>query len=413
MVAGNGMHGGAPGDDRSSPLPVLLIEDDDGDALIVEDLLLGTTATIHVHRVRTLAAARPLLSDVSCVLLDLGLPDTFGLEGVHWLHANVPHVAVVVLTGMSDEHLGQEAVRSGAQDYLVKGQVDGHLLHRVIRYSVARQLSDDMQRQLSEARIYAEENARLERGLLPSPLVSTSDLTVAARYQPGGQRMLLGGDFYDVVQSADGWVHALVGDVCGHGPDEAALGVCLRVAWRTMMLAGRPVPETLTILGQVFEHERHQAGLFATLCTVSVAPDRTTGRLFLAGHPPPLLITPAGITELPAPVHTPVGIGDMRHWPCGDVTLGAAWTILMYTDGLVEGRIGKGNERLETEGLIGLVESFRAGRSADTASAADSRDERMLDTLVDQVRVLNGGDLTDDLAVLALSHHIDDNGGRT
>jgi serine phosphatase RsbU (regulator of sigma subunit) len=412
MVAGNILHSGAPGDDdRSSPLPVLLIEDDDGDALLVEDLLLGTTATIHVHRVRTLAAARPLLSDVACVLLDLGLPDTFGLEGVHWLQANVPHVAVVVLTGMAEEHLGQEAVRAGAQDYLVKGEVDGHLLHRVIRYSVARQRSDDMQRQLSEARIYAEENARLERGLLPSPLVSTPDLTVAARYRPGAQRMLLGGDFYDVVQSADGWVHALVGDVCGHGPDEAALGVCLRVAWRTMMLSGRPMPETLTVLGQVFEHERHRAGLFATLCTVSVAPDRTTGRLFLAGHPPPLLITSAGITQLPAPVHTPVGIGDMRDWPSGELALGTAWTILMYTDGLIEGRIGKGNERLETEGLIGLVESFRAGGSDGPDGPDGSRDERMLDTLVEQVRVLNGGDLTDDLAVLALSHNIDNHGG--
>jgi serine phosphatase RsbU (regulator of sigma subunit) len=220
--------------------------------------------------------------------------------------------------------------------------------------------------------------------------------------------MLLGGDFYDVVQSADGWVHALVGDVCGHGPDEAALGVCLRVAWRTMMLSGRPMPETLTVLSQVFEHERHRAGLFATLCTVSVAPDRTTGRLVLAGHPPPLLVTPAGIAELSAPVHTPVGIGDMGHWPDGEIALGAAWTILMYTDGLVEGRIGKGNERLETEGLVGLVESFRAAGS-DRAGA--SRDERMLDTLVDQVRVLNGGDLTDDLAVLALSHNIDNHGG--
>jgi serine phosphatase RsbU (regulator of sigma subunit) len=221
--------------------------------------------------------------------------------------------------------------------------------------------------------------------------------------------MLLGGDFYDVVQSADGWVHALVGDVCGHGPDEAALGVCLRVAWRTMMLAGRPIPETLTVLGQVFEHERHQAGLFATLCVVSVAPDRTTGRLFLAGHPPPLLITPTGIAELTAERHTPLGIGDMRHWTGGEITLGTAWTILMFTDGLVEGRIGKGNERLEIEGLIGLVESFRA--TPDPVGAADSRDDRMLATLVDQVRVLNGGDLTDDLAVLALSHTIDNHGG--
>ncbi|HEY0806907.1 MAG TPA: SpoIIE family protein phosphatase, partial [Pseudonocardiaceae bacterium] len=318
-------------------------------------------------------------------------------DGLRWLQEHVPQVAVVVLTGMTDEALGQEAVRAGAQDYLIKGQVDGLLLDRVMRYSVARQRSDDIQRQLSEARIYAEENARLERGLLPTPLVSAPDLTVAARYRPGAQRMLLGGDFYDVVQAEDGWVHALVGDVCGHGPDEAALGVCLRVAWRTMTLAGRPVPEIMTILSQVFEHERHKIGLFATLCTMSVSPDRAGARLFLAGHPPPLLITAAGIRPLFAPVHTPIGIGDSRDWPSGEVELGSAWTILMYTDGLVEGRIGRGNQRLETEGLIGLVESFRA-------TATDSSDERLLDTVIDQVRTLNGGDLTDDLAVLALSH---------
>jgi serine phosphatase RsbU (regulator of sigma subunit) len=272
----------------------------------------------------------------------------------------------------------------------------------VIRYSVERQRSEDVQRQLREARIYAEENARLERGLLPSPLVSAPDLTIATRYQPGAQRMLLGGDFYDVVQAADGWVHALVGDVCGHGPDEAALGVCLRVAWRTMMLASRPVPEILTILGQVFEHERHQAGLFATLCTVSVSPDRATARLYLAGHPPPLLVTPAGIGPTSAPIHTPIGIGDGTNWASGEIQLGAEWTLLMFTDGLIEGRVGAGNERLETEGLISLVDRLRATASADSS---DSPDERLLDALIDQVQRLNGGDLTDDLAVLALSRH--------
>jgi serine phosphatase RsbU (regulator of sigma subunit) len=312
------------------------------------------------------------------------------------LEEHVPQVAVVVLTGLSDEHLGREAVRAGAQDYLVKDQVDGLLLHRVIRYSVERHRTEDVQRQLREARIYAEENARLERGLLPSPLVSAPDLTIATRYRSGAQRMLLGGDFYDVVQAADGWVHALVGDVCGHGPDEAALGVCLRVAWRTMMLAGRTIPETLTILSQIFEHERHQPGLFATLCTVSVSPDRTKARLFLAGHPPPLLITSADIRPLPAPIHTPIGIGDSKNWPSGEIQLGDAWTLLMFTDGLIEGRVGAGNQRLETEGLISLVERLRATTSSD---------ERLLDALIDQVQRLNGGDLTDDLAVLALSRH--------
>ena len=161
---------------------------------------------------------------------------------------------------------------------------------------------------MREAQIYARENARLERGLLPSPLLSDPRLTVATRYRPGGGQMLLGGDFFDLVEAADGWVHVVIGDVCGRGPEEAALGVCLRVAWRTMVLAGRPMAEVLSAVQQVLEHERHEERLFTTLCMMSVAPDRAHARLHLAGHPPPLLLTPGGVTRtggarVPAPRH--------------------------------------------------------------------------------------------------------------
>ena len=108
-----------------------------------------------------------------------------------------PDLAVVVLTGLADEHMGEEAVGAGAQDYLVKGQVDGFLLQRVVRYAVERQRAEETQRQLHEARLYAAENARLERGLLPSPLLTDH---AGCRQWPrgtrsGGQQMLLGGDF--------------------------------------------------------------------------------------------------------------------------------------------------------------------------------------------------------------------------
>ncbi len=222
------------------PTQVLLIEDDDADALLVEELLLDAAAPVVLRRARSLAEAKPLLPEVTCVLLDLGLPDTGELQelrGVRWLAEHMPRLAVVVLTGVADEHLGAEAVRAGAQDYLVKGQVDGALLNRVIRYALERLRSEEVQRQLREAQIYARENSRLERGLLPSPLLSDPRLTVATQYRPGGGQMLLGGDFFDVVEAANGWVHTVVGDVCGRGPEEAALGVCLRVAWRTMVLA--------------------------------------------------------------------------------------------------------------------------------------------------------------------------------
>ena len=198
---------------------VLLVEDDDGDALLTSELLDKAGAAVALQRARSLAEAELLVSGAACVLLDLGLPDSQGLFGLGRLLAREPEAAVVVLTGMADEHLGRQAVRAGAQDYLVKGEVAGDMLHRVIRYAIERRAAEEAQRQLQVARIQADENARLERGLLPSPLLTDPRLTVSARCLPGGQQRVLGGDFYDVVEAADGWVHALIGDVCGHGPD--------------------------------------------------------------------------------------------------------------------------------------------------------------------------------------------------
>jgi len=387
----------APGD-----MQVLLIEDDDGDAFLVQELLAEAVAAVTLRRARSMAEARPQLGEVTCVLLDLGLPDTRELQGVRWLQENVPQVAVVVLTGRTDEHLGEQAVRAGAQDYLVKGEVDGPLLNRVIRYAVERRRSEEVQRQLREAQIVARENARLERGLLPSPLLSDPRLTVASRYRPGGGQNLLGGDFYDLVEAPDGWVHAVVGDVCGRGPEEAALGVCLRVAWRTMILAERPMAEVLSAVQQVLEHERQEDRLFATLCMVSVAPDRAHARLHLAGHPPPLLITPDGVRELRAPVCPPPGIAHAVDWPASEVILGDSWSLLIYTDGLIEGRIGTGPERLGSDGLTELIEKHLHATRPAGKWERRPRDERLLDRLVDDVRELNGGDLDDDMAMLAL-----------
>jgi FixJ family two-component response regulator len=265
----------APGHDDQ--VQVLLVEDDDGDAVLVSELLREVGAAVTVRRARSLSQAKGLVAGAACVLLDLGLPDSRGLNGLRQLLRLEPEAAVVVLTGEASEHLGAQAVRAGAQDYLVKGDVAGHVLNRVIRYAVERRRAEEAQRALHVAQIRAEENARLERGLLPSPLLTDARLSVAARCLPGGKHHLLGGDFYDVVESADGWVHALIGDVCGRGPAEAALGVCLRVAWRTLVLAGRPAEENLATLSDLLEHERQDDTMFATMCMVSVHPDRTSG----------------------------------------------------------------------------------------------------------------------------------------
>jgi len=384
---------------------ILLVEDDDGDAFLVEELLreagVGVAGvSVEVLRARLLADARKLIRDASCVLLDLGLPDSQGLDGLRQLLKQQPDVAVVVLTGLADEYLGEEAVRAGAQDYLVKGDVTGKLLHRVIRYAMERRRWDEAQRQLHVARVSAAENARLEHGLLPSPVLADARLRVAARYRAGGRQRLIGGDFYDVVQTADGWVHAMIGDVCGRGPSEAALGICLRVAWRALVLAGQPPADVLSAVQLVLQHEQQEEAMFATVCMMSVAPDRRSGVLRLAGHPAPLLITPKGMTELSAPACPPPGLNSQGRWPSREVELGDRWSLLLYTDGLIEGRIARGPFRLGTEGLMGLVRDALGALPFDPGRIGD---DALLDRLIDQVRHLNSGDLDDDIAILALS----------
>jgi serine phosphatase RsbU (regulator of sigma subunit) len=380
---------------------ILLIEDDDGDALLVEELLREAGTGVEVQRVRLLADARKLVHDAECVLLDLGLPDSQGLHGLQWLLRQEPEAAVVVLTGLADEELGEEAVRAGAQDYLVKGDVTGKMLHRVIRYAMERRRWDEAQRQLHDARVSAQENARLERGLLPSPVLGDPRLSVAARYRAGGDHRLLGGDFYDVVQSRDGWVHALIGDVCGHGPSEAALGVCLRVAWRALVLAGQPPADVLSAVQLVLQHEQQEEAMYATVCMLSVAPGRRSGILRLAGHRPPLLVTPDAITELTAPACPPPGLNGPGNWPGREVELGDRWSLLLYTDGLIEGRISGSPYRLGTEGLMGLVRDALGTPPFDPGQVSD---DALLNRLIDEVRNLNGGDLEDDIAILALGY---------
>jgi len=400
MVA-NPAPGGAGSTQRGAQLRVLLIEDDDGDAFLVEELLAEAGADVALERARSLADARRLIPGAGCVLLDLGLPDARGLQALRWLLQHYPEAAIVVLTGLADEHLGEQAVRAGAQDYLVKGEVSGPTLQRVIRYAMERRHWHETQRQLHTAQISARENARLEHGLLPQPVLRDPRLRVSARCWAGGKQRLLGGDFYDMVEADDGWVHALIGDVCGHGPGEAALGVCLRVAWRALVLAGHPAEEVLATVQQVLEHEQQEEAMFATVCMLSVAPDRTSGILRLAGHPAPLLVTPSGITELTAPVSPPVGLNKARRWPGQEVRLGDNWSLLMYTDGLIEGRISQGPYRLDTDGLIDLVRDALGPRPYDPGQASE---EQLLRRLMEQVRKLNLGDLNDDIAILALGY---------
>jgi serine phosphatase RsbU (regulator of sigma subunit) len=382
---------------KPTALRVLLVEDDDGDAFLFEDLLHDADLDVHVARARTVAGAEAVLpADVSCVVLDLGLPDADGLAALHRLRVAAPGVPMLVLTGLSDTARGLEAVAAGAQDYLVKGRVDGELLARSIRYAVERQRAESVQAELRSAHLNAEENARLERGLLPRPIVADPRLAVATGYRPGRARTLLGGDFYDAVEVGDGTLHLLIGDVCGHDPDAAALGVCLRIAWRTLVLGGREPDEVLTTMDEVLVHERLVDDVFATACMVTVAPDRRAAVLRVAGHPLPVLLAGGIAAELPGPSsRPPLGIGATG-WPGLALALPDCWELLLYTDGLIEGRTGDGGERFGAERLVDLVRERADARGSESGPG-------LIERLIATARELNGEELADDVAVLLLT----------
>ncbi|MBP2707096.1 fused response regulator/phosphatase [Microbispora sp. RL4-1S] len=338
-------------------LVLLLIEDDAGDAFLVEELLAGAERPPKITWARSLSEARERLTpDVRCVLVDLSLPDAMGLEALEQVLSMAPDTAVLVLTGLDDAHVGIDAVAAGAQDFLVKQDVDARLLIRAIRYAIERKRADLAMRELLQARILSKENSRLERGLLPVPLLDAAALGHQARYLPGRTGGLLAGDFWDTVQTPDGAVHVVIGDVCGHGPDEAALGAALRIAWRTLVLSGRTGNAMLRTLDTVLRHERKSPEIFTTLCIATIAPDLAGARMHVVGHPPPLLLRDGGIdvvTDMPS--GPPLGIFPDVEWTPLDLDLGESWSLLLYTDGLIEATVGDSRDLLGTDGLLQLI----------------------------------------------------------
>jgi PAS domain S-box-containing protein len=152
------------------PIQVLLVEDNPADVRLWQELLWDvTSAQFQLIPVERLDEAMEMLKQqrFDVILLDLSLPDSQGLETFVKMHLQAPAIPIIVLTGLDDESLATKAVQEGAQDYLVKGQVNGDLLVRCMRYAIERQRAEEALRQSEE---------RFRVALKNSPIiVSTQD----------------------------------------------------------------------------------------------------------------------------------------------------------------------------------------------------------------------------------------------
>jgi serine phosphatase RsbU (regulator of sigma subunit) len=158
------------------------------------------------------------------------------------------------------------------------------------------------------------------------------------------------------------------------------------------VLGGHDSNELLRTLQIVHDHERHSPWVFTTLCMATIAPDRSTLTLRLAGHPAPLLVAGEDVRALDGlPADPPLGVAEDATWRTREHPLPAHWSLLLYTDGLVEGRTGEGPERLGDTGLTAMVR----GALGDDPAA-------LVAALVERAEDLNGGPLLDDVAAFVV-----------
>jgi PAS domain S-box-containing protein len=153
-----------------SRLKILLVEDNPGDARLIGEMFREASQIqfeLELADRLSTGLARIRANDIHAVLLDLGLPDSQGIETFLAAHAGAPQLPIVVLTGLGDEALALKTVQEGAQDYLVKGKVDPGLLERTVRYAVERKKAEQALR--SSERALRQSEASFRSLVLNSP----------------------------------------------------------------------------------------------------------------------------------------------------------------------------------------------------------------------------------------------------
>ncbi|HLP78622.1 MAG TPA: SpoIIE family protein phosphatase [Candidatus Paceibacterota bacterium] len=380
---------------------VLLIEDDPGDARLIKMMLRDSEAEIFEveHRDRLEAGLERISrGGIDIVLSDLSLPDSFGLDTFSRLHAHAAKVPIIVLSGLNDTTIAVNAVHEGAQDFLVKGQVDGHSLGRAIRYAIERKrMSEQLHSYADELRT---KNAQLEADFnmareiqqifLPNQYPTfpqaaqpeQSALKFAHRYISAAA---VGGDFFDFFAINDTTGGALICDVMGHGMRAALITAIMRGLVEELMPAasdpGRFLTEVNRSLRAILRQTREPFLATAFYAVADVAAGEL--RFANAGHPSPLFRH--GETRSVEPLKTydarhgpALGLFERSVYPTCRIPVSAGDLLMLFTDGIYEANNPDGDEF----GQQRLLEFVR--------SRLDLSEGQLFDALLREVRRFSG-----------------------
>jgi sigma-B regulation protein RsbU (phosphoserine phosphatase) len=381
-------------------LSVLLVEDEPGDAKLVELALMACHRPgFAVTHVPTLAEAITVLAGgtaIDVVLLDLSLPDSTGLATVARIKDAAPLIPIVIMTGTDDQRLAAAALEAGAQDYLVKSDDPERTVGRAIRYAITRMASqierDTLVRRIAQQQrsLMAEiEAARaMQFDLLPrperlDPRLAELGMVVESLFEPS---LGIGGDLWGCLDCGGGRMSFYSFDFTGHG-----IGAALNVFRLHALISDRWAPyqtpgQTLRLLALALRGLLGR-GHFATMFFCTIDCIRGEIEWASAGAPAPLLIIDGQVRFLDAK-GVPLGLSPNPEYRNTREPFPPGAALVIYSDAITDAPKDDGTLFGES-GLVSLVEDLtaRTGRAA-IADLIDGFQHRVRMPLEDDLTAL-------------------------
>jgi len=266
----------------------------------------------------------------------------------------------------------------------------------------AKRLADRAALALDNARLHEQQShiaSVLQRSLLPRSLPEIQGFETSSRFLAAGEAYEVGGDFYDVFRTGSGTWTAVIGDVCGKGPEAASLTALARYTVRTASSPDTSPSDVLRILHESISSEhtdlRFCTAALARIQAPSNGPEAARLTVALGGHPPPLILRSDGRVDSVGKPGTLLGVLPSPVIADTDASLALGDSLILYTDGVLD--VGDRSRRDDPDWL-----------PKEVATAASSSADEIAERLAQATVKRHGGEPRDDIAILVLHRR---NGG--
>ena len=342
----------------SQQIRILLVEDDPDDVWVMRNLLAdrwdGPIELVHVEMLSS-GLERCGQGGIDVILLDLSLPDSQGLETFLLMHARAGEIPIVVLTGYNDAKTAVKAVQAGAQDYLVKGQVDDNLLVRSLRYAIERTRRYHVERELQATSEEFRIAQQIQKRLFPSKPPDLEGFDIDGALYPA---KATAGDYFDFIPMHNDCVGIVLGDVSSHGMGPALVMAETRACLRALAQAYSEVGEILTRANRVLTAADTDEFHFVTLTLARLDP-RTRELVYASAGQRGYILDPSGDVTTLDSTSLPLGIDSRLEVPSApSLTLRGGQVAAFFTDGVTEAE-SPNQGRFGTERALDVIHTYR------------------------------------------------------